>query len=142
MCIFYESDMAQMIMRAAAEEELPCFFLNEKDETIYKLVKHECGDEEALYNEYRRKIARKISISRNQEIYIYKTKCSCGKCYSQYGFDNLELYKAIVSTVKNEEVMVAINLFHCRRCGKFFAEEKEICDIEKKYGLLSIRKKI
>jgi len=139
--VTYEFDIADAVMKTAACNSLPVEFEFHNDRCV--LLEYTYSIEERFYNQYRRNyVAERIDmekVNKNEvPIIVYKGRCSCPRCYAEYGFDNIENICGIFKTKDSPHKKVEIDLQRSTRCRAFFMDKQSLDIYEKKYGQLEI----
>ena len=136
-CYHCDHDLSQIIMKLAATKKLPVRFNFRGDSCT--LISYACNDKEREYNKYRvNYIAEKKQLAYHDEIVVYKRRCSCPKCFSQYGWDSIENICGSVSTTSGTKVK--IDLQRCKHCRTYFIDRQSLENYELKYGQLKIHR--
>ena len=98
--IWCEWPISREIMKAAATNSLPANFVCNNVKYILRNyytnnLERYCNPFRATSNKTTVDFSSKI---RAPEVYIYRDRCRCTSCYSEYGFNSIENLCAIVSS--------------------------------------------
>lgn len=136
-CYRFDHELAQIIMKLAATKKLPVQFNFRGDSC--KLISYAYNDKEREFNKYRANfIVETKQLAYHDEIVVYKRRCNCPKCFSQYGWDSIENICGSVSAMNGNKVK--IDLQRCKYCRTYFIDRQSLKTYELRYGTLKIRR--
>lgn len=131
---YYQMEICQKIMEAAAKNTLPCKF--NCNDVEYLLERYSFNDSERFYNKFRTNhITRKVRIIRDKTIFVYKEKAQCPYCFAKHGYQSIEQLCAQVPIV-GTNLFAEIDVQHCKSCDRYLIESSSLAIYEAKYGVL------